>query len=130
MNWLLISCFLTFGYMPENVVTIDDVYGPFHLTAVADNPCSFEQTIGISATAFSAVTLWTEIETFDMISAEGFKPFRSDYRIGLKAFKGPVEVGITHECDHPVIFSMDGQILGYGANKTELYVKFSGEKRY
>lgn len=132
MNWLLCTAFLTFGYLPVNTVTIQDNYIPPVVYATADNPGSFVQVVGFSATAFKTLTVWTEIETFDKIDPDGFAPFRSDYRIGLKVNRGPVEIGFTHECDHPVIYSMQKQLLGYGGNRTEVYAKFSvtfgGEK--
>lgn len=131
MSWLFCTVFLTFGYLPVNTVTIQDNYIPPVIYATADNAGSFEQTVGFSATAFKVFTVWTEIETFDKIDSDGFAPFRSDYRIGFNLHRGPVEVGFTHECDHPVIYSMQKQKLGYGGNKTEIYAKFTlefGEK--
>jgi len=125
MNWLLCTAFLTFGYLPLNIVTIQDNYIPPVIYATAENNGSFVQVIGFSATAFKTLTVWTEIETFDTITSDGFAPFRADYRIGLKLSRGPIEIGAIHECDHPVIYSMHKQDLGYGGNKTEVYAKVS-----
>ena len=123
MSWLLLSWFLTLGYLPQSQESI--VMGRSTVDSINDG--AFYQTIGLSATAFNHLRLYTELQTYDrMGSINQWFPYRSDYIIGLDLLAGPVTIGVRHECDHPVIWSMD-QEYGYISGITEIYVKIEGK---
>ena len=124
MSWLVLSWFLTFGYLPQSQEAIATTTDRVEWL---DNSGAFYQTIGLSATAFDHIRLYTELQTYDrMGSINQWFPYRSDYIIGLDLLAGPVTIGVRHECDHPVIWSMD-QEYGYISGITEIYVKIEGK---
>lgn len=89
------------------------------------------QTIELGLTAFDILTVWTNIETYDVKqSTFVYSPFRSDYNIGLNAgydFAGfRFDAGIRHECVHPVV-SGPVQKVRFSAGETEWYFKVSGK---
>lgn len=117
MNWLILSCALTIGYLPTNATAINNY-------RVEASEC-FEQTVYVNATAFDHISLWGSIETYDFnFTGLQFFPFRSDYSVGFELYDKNIAIGIMHECDHPVIFQ-PFQFQGLSANITEAYIRFS-----
>ena len=133
MQWLVLSWALTVGYLPTNVQFLDSAPNMSieNQWIYLENNGSMETTIGLSAIAFDHIKLSTSIETYihTTDSILSYWPYRSDYNIGLSIYTKNLELGIKHTCIHPTIYSID-QILGYGANTTEIFVKLSGETRF
>jgi hypothetical protein len=59
-----------------------------------------------------------------------FAPYQGDFVIDIYVFKGPLKVGITHACYHPIRsngWDVDGYHGGY--DKIYLEVDFNGNNR-
>lgn len=119
MNWLVLSCFLTLGFLPCQRLELGNNY-------LSKDGC-LEQTVGLQVVAWKHARLWTEIETYDFKNDEGisFSPFRSDYRIGFELFDDNFTIGMKHECDHPVLCDTDKDGSKYYMGQTEAYLRFS-----
>jgi len=119
MQWLLLSLAISMGYMPQNVQIID--YSMF------EQPC-FTQTVEVSGLVAEHLNVYGSVRTYDF-NGHGlsFSPFRADYSIGAELLWRDFSLGVRHECDHPVIYDMGAQQLGYGGNATEIYLSFKGQ---
>ena len=62
MSWLVLSWFLTFGYLPQSQEAIATTTDRVEWL---DNSGAFYQTIGLSATAFNHLKIYTELQTYD-----------------------------------------------------------------
>lgn len=126
MSWLIISWFLTVGFMPQNT----EVFSVGETTIYTDHPNAMYQTIGLEALAFDHLRIWSDIRTYEH-TTNGYQyyPFRSDYQIGLDLLAGPVTIGVKHECDHPVIWNQ-AQDLGYLNMQTEVFVRIKGSTKW
>ena len=127
---LVISWFLTLGYVPEmgesangNVVNLDES----RIATVAQ--------IGISASTDDEMfTIYTDIENFQYALHDGtlnFDPFRINYSIGLEVKPNDnIRFNVDHECDHPTTSKTSGR-LGYKYNSeiTTITVTLSGETK-
>lgn len=125
---LVISWFLTFGYVPQMA---DFVEGK---TAEIDGSrVTTVAKIGLSAsTEDELFTVYTDIENFQYIPGargQGFRPFRVDYSIGIQIKpNNNIRFNIEHECDHAVQNkTMSAGKYRYGSNLTTISVTLSGE---
>jgi len=125
MSWLILSWALTIGYKPVYAQRIADQSNAF---LIYNN--SLESTLSLQADMFNHFKVYTSIETYELYYSDlSFLPYRADYRIGIALYAKNIELGIYHECDHPVLYSAD-QVLGYGMNDTEVYIRIHGETRF
>ena len=125
LSWLIVSWGLTVGYKPLYDQGISEQSNAF---LVYNNP--IETTLSLQADVVSHLKVYTSIESYELINTPiSYFPYRSDYKIGLALYTKQIEIGVYHECDHPVLYSAD-QIVGYGSNDTEVYIKILGETRF
>lgn len=127
---LVISWFLTFGYVPQMA---DHVGGK---TAEIDsNRVATVAQVGLSvSTEDELFTLYTDMKNFQYIPGsvgQGFSPFRIDYSIGLQIKPNEnIRFNIDHECDHAVqTKTMTAGDYRYGSNLTTISVTLSGQTR-
>ena len=119
MQWLLLSFSLFFSYMPQNEQMVNSQF--------FNQPC-FVQTIDISGLVAEHLNVYGSVRTYDFHNKDlSFLPFRADYSIGAELLWRGFSLGIKHECDHPVVYDMGAQQLGYGGNETEIYLSFKGQ---
>ena len=128
-SWIVLSWALTLGIVPQqtdvvaqNGVECADVIRTDMVATVAE--------LSISAAFFGHARIWGAMENSQYFpgfsgGGLGFYPYRVDYTAGLAIFAGPIELGIRHECDHPVIA---GSALhgNYLSAETQIYLKISG----
>ncbi len=127
---LVISWFLTFGYVPTmsesangNLVKIDDS----RIATVAQIGLSAETNDG------GLFKVYTDNENFqyapDGSAGANFSPFRINYSIGFQIQPNEhIRFNIDHECDHPTTGKPSGR-LGYKYNSeiTTISVTLSGK---
>jgi len=125
---LIVSWFLTFGYVPEMTesvngrsVRLDGSY----IATVAQ--------IGVAAeTAGGRFGVYTDIENFQYAprpgSGKNFVPFRVNYTAGAWFdINKHVRITVEHECDHPVAGGKSKEFLyHYGSEKTTLFMTVRG----
>lgn len=127
---LVISWFLTFGYVPEMT---DSVQGS-RIEIDGDRIATLAQ-IGLSASTQDGVfTLYTDVESFQYApdgKGSKFRPFRIDYTIGFTVRPNKhISFNIEHECDHPVQNKANvAGVYRYGSNLTTISVTLSGQTR-
>jgi len=128
---LVISWFLTFGYVP----TMADSTSGF-LVNIDQSRIATVAQIGLSvSTADELFTIYTDIENFqyapDGNNGVSFSPFRINYSIGLEIKPNDnIRFNIDHQCDHPTTSKTSGR-LGYKYNSeiTTITVTLSGKTR-
>lgn len=123
MTWLVLSWFLACGLVPaqnETVITMG------RRNADITEAWAVSTEIGLKAEAFGFLRAWTSIETYELYATGlSFAPYRANYKIGASAFWGPIELRITHECDHPVITD-EPRAAQYFGGETEIALLISG----
>ena len=127
---LVISWFLTFGYVPE----MTDAVRGSHIEIDSGRIATVAQ-IGLSASTDDELfTIYTDMQNFQY-APDGrggkFKPFRIDYSIGLQIKPNDnIRFNIEHECDHPVQNkTMSAGEYRYGSNLTTISVTLSGQTK-
>ena len=127
---LVISWFLTFGYVPTMSESVNG--NAIHLDK---SRIATVAQIGISAsTEGELITIYTDIENFQYALHKGtpnFDPFRINYSIGLEIKPNDnIRFNIDHQCDHPTTSKTSG-FLGYKYNSeiTKITVTLSGKTR-
>jgi hypothetical protein len=128
---LVISWFLTFGYVPTMSESVNG--SAIHLD---QSRIATVAQIGLSAsTEDDLFTIYTDIENFqyapDGNNGASFSPFRINYSIGLEIKPNDnIRFNIDHQCDHPTTSKTSG-ILGYRYNSeiTTISVTLSGKTR-
>ena len=127
---LVLSWFLTFGYVPEMA---DQVEGK---TAEIDGSrVATVAQIGLSASTDDELfTFYTDMQNFQYAPdgrGSKFRPFRIDYSIGFQIKPNDnIRFNIEHECDHAVqIKTMSAGDYRYGSNLTTITVTLSGQTR-
>lgn len=126
---LVISWFLTFGYVPTmcdaangNPVKIDDS----RIATVAQIGLSAETNDGL-------FKVYTDIENFqyapDGSSGVNFSPFRINYSIGFQIQPNEhIRFNIDHRCDHPTTSKTSGRLpYRYNSEITTISVTLSGK---
>jgi hypothetical protein len=120
VKWLVISWFLSFGWVPEQV----DGIGPLSLTR---NNTTFAE-IGISGEMADRLTISASVETFQALPKESayFAPYLANYRIGasLRIIDG-ITLNADHLCTHPVLSSQPSYLKSGGM--TRVYLKIEGK---
>jgi len=128
MQWLVITWFLAFGYVPvqnEIVHGIWDVLDEERVATVAQ--------IGIEAEAFKRIRVFGDVENFQYLPTEkgdvGFRPFRIDYTFGAEVKLATfISVVAMHNCDH--VIKMEYATDGYESSETKVIVKISGKTNF
>lgn len=126
---LVISWFLTFGYVPTmsdsangNPVKIDES----RIATVAQIGLSAETNDGL-------FKVYTDIENFqyapDDSGGANFSPFRINYSIGFRVQPNEhIRFNIDHRCDHPTTSKTSGRLLyQYNFEITTISVTLSGK---
>ena len=127
---LVISWFLTFGYVPQMT---DSVNG--RSAEIDNNRIATVAQIGLSAsTEDELFTVYTDVESFQYAPdgrGSKFRPFRIDYSIGFQIKPNDnIRFNIEHECDHPVqVKTMAAGEYRYGSNLTTISVTLSGQTK-
>jgi hypothetical protein len=127
MSWLALSFFLTLGYYPIGGVAL---YSP--PTTVINDAGMFYQQFEVEAKVFDHITLGGSVRVEDWISKPeegiGFWPNSLASKVWVEARLGPIVVGFSHLCIHPVMPYQ--AYLGYDslldAGREELYVRIGG----
>jgi len=127
---LVISWFLTFGYVPQMT---DSVNG--RSTEIDNNRIATVAQVGLSASTDDELfTIYTDMQNFQYApDGKGgkFRPFRIDYSIGFQIKPNDnIRFNIEHECDHAVQNkTMSAGDYRYGSNLTTISVTLSGKTR-
>jgi len=122
---LVFSWFLTLGYVPEmteNVATAEAVICSEDAATLAE--------IGLAA-EWRGFTIEGWVATYQLFEAGStFKPFRADYKFGVRYDYRFLTIGIEHECDHPVVslYSYDSKFQ-YLSSQTKIYATIRGSTR-
>ena len=125
---LVVSWFLTFGYVPQMADFVEGKTAEIDGSRVAT-----VAQIGLSASTDDELfTVYTDIENFQYTPGargQGFRPFRVDYSIGIQIKpNNNIRFNIEHECDHAVQNkTMSAGKYRYGSNLTTISVTLSGE---
>ena len=119
MKWLVISWFLSFGWVPEQVDAVNYQSINRHNTTVAE--------IGISGEMADRLTISASVETFQTLpkGSAYFAPYLANYRIGasLRIIDG-ITLNADHICTHPVMSGKDLYLKTGGM--TRVYLKIQG----
>lgn len=125
---LVISWFLTFGYVP----TMTDSTNNNPIYIESDRIATVAQ-IGISAETFDGMfKIYTDIENFqyapDGSGGLNFSPFRINYSIGAQfRINKNIRFNIEHQCDHPTTSKTSGRLpYRYNSEITTISVTISG----
>lgn len=128
-SWLVLSWALTLGVVPQQVDVVSRGSSEC-ADAIRTDMVATVAELSVSAEFFGHARIWGAMENYQYFpgfsgGGLGFYPYRADYTAGLAIFAGPIELGIRHECDHPVIAaaSLQGHYL---SNETQIYLKISG----
>ena len=127
---LVISWFLTFGYVPEMADHVES-----KTAEIDNNRVATVAQIGLSASTDDELfTVYTDMQNFQY-APDGrggkFRPFRIDYSIGFQIKPNDnIRFNIEHECDHAVQNkTMSAGEYRYGSNLTTVSVTLSGQTR-
>ena len=127
LNALIISWFLSLGYVPTQSESIGRSY-----TNLETNRIATVAEIGLSAELYR-LKIYGSIENYQYASGNGgFYPFRADYTAGLSfRLTDSIIFILEHECDHPVSSSpmMQGK-ESYMSQETRIMIKLKGEKTW
>jgi len=119
VEWLVISWFLSFGWVPEQVDAVNYQSINRHNTTVAE--------IGISGEMADRLTISASVETFQTMRENVFvwAPYLANYRIGasLRIIDG-ITLNADHICTHPVLSSQPSYLKSGGM--TRVYLKIQG----
>jgi hypothetical protein len=128
---LVISWFLTLGYVPTMNESVED-----SVIRLDDSRIATVAQIGIAvSTEDELFSIHTNLENFQYVPDGSnklyFSPFRIDYSIGLEVKPNDnIRFNVDHECDHPVTTSMSGRAeYRYNSAKTSISVTVSGKSR-
>lgn len=127
---LVISWFLTFGYVPEMADFVES-----KMAEIDSGRIATVAQIGLSAsTEDELFTIYTDMKNFQyapVALGQGFSPFLIDYYIGFQIKPNEnIRFNIEHECDHAVqIKTMTAGDYRYGSNLTTITVTLSGNTR-
>lgn len=126
---LVISWFLTFGYVP----TMSDAANG-SLVKIDDSRIATVAQIGLSAeTNDGLFKAYTDIENFqyapDGSGGVNFSPFRINYSIGFQVQPNEhIRFNIDHRCDHPTTSKTFGRLpYRYNSEITTISVTLSGK---
>jgi len=130
LSFLVVSWFLTFGYVPDMGMTVNDT----GVNISRFNNAVTVSDIGLSVTAWDKLTLYTSLENYQYYSPADknvlqFSPFKTGYKIGMTftPIKN-VSFDLSHVCEHPV--SSDNVIeFPYNYGQTRISVTFKGSQR-
>lgn len=118
-SWFLSVGLVPYQYEQVGKETVQDITGG-NVSTVAE--------LGLTATAFDRLDVFTTIETFQTKHPDTlyFKPYRSDYTFGLsfRLIDG-LTIGASHYCNHTVL---SGPVPAniYAGGETQLTVTISG----
>jgi hypothetical protein len=132
-SWIILSWALVLGFVPEQA----DVVSKGNLTCVDAIRTDLTATVAelsVQADILRHFRLWGAMENYQYFSGFdsssgglGFYPYRADYTAGAAIYADGIELGIRHECDHPVVA---GSTQGYYYSmETQIYIKISGTTR-
>jgi len=127
---LVISWFLTFGYVPEMADHVES-----KTAEIDNNRIATVAQVGLSASTDDELfTIYTDMQNFQYApDGKGgkFRPFRIDYSIGFQIKPNDnIRFNIEHECDHAVQNkTMSAGEYRYGSNLTTVSVTLSGQTR-
>jgi hypothetical protein len=127
---LVISWFLTFGYVPEMADFVE-----VKTAEIDSGRIATIAQIGLSAsTEDELFTVYTDMQNFQYApdgKGSKFRPFRIDYSIGFQIKpSNNIRFNIEHECDHAV--QIKTNVAGeyrYGSNLTTITVTLSGQTK-
>ena len=101
MPWLVMFFALQSGLIAQDWSIVGDG-GAIHWQTA---PNTLEATLDVRAVAFDHLELRGFVESYQFPSggqAPFFTPYRIDYGMSVSLIWGPVRVGATHSCFHPV----------------------------
>jgi hypothetical protein len=127
MGWIVLSWALTVGSVPQQYQEINFIPNNNIQTAYPSTMAEVE----LSAEILNHLKLWGSVKTFQYLHLNEMycSPYRSDYAVGISIYNKIMEIGIRHECDHPVIYEQN-QLGLYGMMTTEIYIKLRGYTRF
>lgn len=115
---------LTLAYLPLADETLTTPQG----SASIDTSGAFAQTLELSVTYDSVLSLYTTLETRDYYASGGlFAPFLSTYTIGIEVGRKRWAVGARHFCTHPTLSRGTQDSYRTYANETALYIRIGSD---
>jgi hypothetical protein len=125
MQWLTLAWALTFGFMPSQN---DSFFGEGrrigleHKDVIAVN-------LELDATYMEHLHFFGGVKTYAVQSPESMllAPYRADYTAGIFIRVGPLDLGVSHECDHGVEAGTFVEPW-YGNSETTLFVRLSSKR--
>lgn len=126
---LIVSWFLTFGYVPQ----MDEAVSNRRIQ-LDDSRYATVAQIGLAvATEDDRLTVYGDVENFQYVSTKnvGFNPFRIDYSIGMQfRVNDYIRINLDHECDHQVSSYSNGKVdFNYTSNQTKFTVTIHGKTK-
>jgi hypothetical protein len=126
-NALVISWFLTLGYVPQMNVNLGNQYQVLNSEQIAT-----VAEIGVKAD-YHMFSVYGSMENYQYKQKDnfGFSPFRIDYTFGCSlAINSHVKLIFEHECDHSVnSLANNKSDSSYGSAYTVVKVEFSGSTK-
>ena len=126
MTWLVLSWYLIAGLTFNDQMILPAGKAPI---VWSSPPGSYETTIGGDFIIAEHLYVGGFVRSYETHgSGILFRPYRVDYGASVRVDFGPVRIGLTHECDHPVIYTF-GSKPGdqYGQNLTTFFVELQGK---
>jgi hypothetical protein len=125
MNWLVLSYFLSLGTLSYNgQMFTGDHYAGF----VMPSP-GFQTTLGVELQGLdNHLFVGGSVETWESLYGVIIAPSESLYIFNAGIRGWGFEIGYRHECDHPMISTVDDRASqGFLAKRDEIYLSYTGK---
>jgi hypothetical protein len=121
---LVLSYFVSFGYVPD----LDHAVG-YQTATLDDSYVATSMELGASLTFLNCLTISGSAKTFQYFLPDMFRnaPFEAYYILEISYRWRFLTIGVKHECDHPVVYTLWSADYKYVKNYTEVYIKIDGE---
>jgi hypothetical protein len=123
MQWLTLAWALTFGFMPSQN---DSFFTPEGRRVGIEHENAIVVDLELDATFMEHVHFFGGVKTYAVQSPESMllSPYRADYTFGVFGRIGPLDIGVSHECDHGVESGPVAETW-YGNTETTLFFRLS-----
>jgi hypothetical protein len=124
-SWLILSWSLTFAYFPSFLPNSTSV-----ANLQADSKGYYSTNIDLSFDVLNHLRVYTDWQAFALSKGDGFfLPYRIDYIFGIGLHTRNFELGILHECDHPVLFQRSQSFRPFDlSQETSIYLRIKGKE--
>ncbi len=127
---IALKVFLLLSYLPLYNVSVDTFQNGLS-TVNFYNPQEiiFAQELGGEVSFLKITKVFGSVKTLTIPGPQVgyFSPFEANYKIGAAVFLDHIEIGVLHECDHPVIAAPFTRKVQLQREFTEVYLKLSAD---